>query len=819
MSADIFSKELALRGFDITAGALELDWVCQNESYVRARVLARAREDLAADAVRAAPIESVRKALSRHENLLSGFEHARARAWLDHADPELTGPAIYTLLHGDDELSVRLEQFLELARPAKVDTRKIAGCNATVASYLLAMAHPTVYAFVKPERAFNPAWALLADPDAPPLRGGERVVRATKLYAELRELWEQERGFDGDLLDVHTRLYLLGCGGIYTQFSWARAVELTDIIQMVRASSKPSWRGRIERARASLIECCYDPDRPEDPYHGISLEDYAHAAGVSSRSLAWVIEHGTRELAPLDIDNADVFGVSAGRDGSWRVSGEDGVGNERAEAYFETLIKPRLKELAGLARVIAGADSGADILLLADEYYRALDAKILLVTLAALDPDWCFDWFAPMLNTRALGRLLELLGMDACHVSTLTDYLDAQAGLRARLAMIDEAERIAACELVFWATEAARGQLLMRLLEPEPELVEEVEGHDASEDAGGEPGAQAIDRGDSWSALLSSLPDPSLERIARLVRARKNVVLYGPPGTGKTVLSTQLAGWWRRWQERESSASPSVEQVTFHPSYGYEEFIEGFKPDPENPGQFALRDGLLATIASRAQREPHRQFLLLIDELNRGDVARIFGELITLIEADKRSREHARRRMLSQRPLWLPPNLYVLATMNTADKSISMLDVAIRRRFAFERVGPRPKLLDHTPGLVHEVQGVYMSALLEALNTRLGQVGVYPERWLGHSFLWLEQRDIDDPVDALSRRLRLDIIPLVEEYCFADRSQMKQVLGRLVSADGRPNERVLSSHALLDVLRELIEDSDQSPGDHAEGAP
>ena len=104
-----------------------------------------------------------------------------------------------------------------------------------------------------------------------------------------------------------------------------------------------------------------------------------------------------------------------------------------------------------------------------------------------------------------------------------------------------------------------------------------------------------------------------------------------------------------------------------------------------------------------------------------------------------------------------------------------------------------------------------MSALLKALNARLAQIGIYPERWLGHSFLWLDAERADDPVETLAGRFRLDIIPLIEEYCFADRAQMAHVLGPLVDDYGQPREQALRGDAFVRALRELIEGQEEPP--------
>ena len=283
----------------------------------------------------------------------------------------------------------------------------------------------------------------------------------------------------------------------------------------------------------------------------------------------------------------------------------------------------------------------------------------------------------------------------------------------------------------------------------------------------------------------------------RLLLNRKNVILYGPPGTGKTRESLGIAGLWKEWQGEDT-----VEQVTFHPTFAYEDFVEGFRPDPDD-GTFKRRDGIFVQLCDRARDDEDRQYLLLIDEINRGDVSRILGELVTGLEKDKRGAHAARRLPYSQRPFWVPPNLHVLGTMNTADRSISLMDVAVRRRFAFVETPPDPSVLATAEGHVHEVEGVALAALLRALNERLHGVGVDQDRAIGHSYLLLREVP-GNALDRLANRLRYDVVPMVEEYCYADRQLMRDVLGALVREDGRVDETVFNDRGrLVRALRRI----------------
>ena len=268
-----------------------------------------------------------------------------------------------------------------------------------------------------------------------------------------------------------------------------------------------------------------------------------------------------------------------------------------------------------------------------------------------------------------------------------------------------------------------------------------------------------------------------------------NTILYGPPGTGKTYATFRRcveicdgrAGEDNeiRARYKELVEDDRIEFVTFHQSYGYEEFVEGLRPDTgkdkEGTGTgFCLVaiPGLLKRIADCARGAvgptgrplPH---VLVIDEINRANVSKVMGELITLLEEDKR--EGAKNEVAVTLPhsgdrFTLPANLYVLGTMNTADRSIALLDTALRRRFEFEELAPKPDLLKAT--------GIdYLPAVLRAINERLEYL-IDRDHRIGHA--WLMGARTRTDVDHIMRH---KIIPLIAEYFYDDWQKVRAVLG------------------------------------------
>ena len=232
-----------------------------------------------------------------------------------------------------------------------------------------------------------------------------------------------------------------------------------------------------------------------------------------------------------------------------------------------------------------------------------------------------------------------------------------------------------------------------------------------------------------------------------------------------------------------NSGTGQIAMVTFHQNFAYEDFVEGIRPTlaenmpldgndaPRESGALAyeLRDGIFKQIADAASKSPTKNYVLIIDEINRGNIAKIFGELITLIEDSRRhGKEDATSVILpySKTSFTVPDNLYIIGTMNTADRSIQLLDTALRRRFAFIEMMPEP----HHRLVSQDVDGVDCKKMLKCMNDRIRAL-LDREHQIGHTYLFGI-----DTMDALSDTFRNRIFPLLQEYFFDDWGKIRTVL-------------------------------------------
>ena len=295
---------------------------------------------------------------------------------------------------------------------------------------------------------------------------------------------------------------------------------------------------------------------------------------------------------------------------------------------------------------------------------------------------------------------------------------------------------------------------------------------------------------DVKSIVVNSSNDDSTDFILEFYSINPvNLIYYGPPGTGKTFISIPKAV--SLCQNKEISKvlekprnlvmdefnalkkARQIEFMTFHQSFTYEEFVEGLRPTTgdDQTGGFKLKtkSGIFKKICKRAKKEPLKPYVLIIDEINRANISKVFGELITLLETDKRigkENQITLRLPYSNKVFGVPSNLHVIGTMNTADRSIALLDSALRRRFYFEELMPDAEEIKPNIDLI---EGLTLQQYFNQINERI-QSEIDREHQIGHAYF------IDCDIEKFKEVMRRKVIPLLAEHFFEDRKKIAEII-------------------------------------------
>lgn len=267
------------------------------------------------------------------------------------------------------------------------------------------------------------------------------------------------------------------------------------------------------------------------------------------------------------------------------------------------------------------------------------------------------------------------------------------------------------------------------------------------------------------------MSDTDYERVTALLKRKKNLILQGAPGVGKTYAAKRLA-----YALLGSKDPARVQMVQFHQSYSYEDFIMGYRPSRDG---FELRHGVFYRFCKQAEADDERDYCFIIDEINRGNLSRIFGETFMLIEKDKRGM--SLQLPYADESFSVPANVYIIGLMNTADRSLAMIDYALRRRFAFFTMEPGFDT-DGFRQYQEELDSPAFDRLVDTvkeLNDAIARDGsLGPGFRIGHSFLCGLTKD-DMGLDLI---VEYELVPLLEEYWFDDRGEVDRWAERLRKA-------------------------------------
>ncbi len=303
----------------------------------------------------------------------------------------------------------------------------------------------------------------------------------------------------------------------------------------------------------------------------------------------------------------------------------------------------------------------------------------------------------------------------------------------------------------------------------------EVEPKRETEASGPHPVDQLLDAG-------CFLERTKLKQIFECLRVKKNLILQGPPGTGKTWLAKQLAFALIGEQDDRQ-----VRAVQFHPNLSYEDFVRGYRPAGD--GKLSLVDGPFLEVVNTAKASSSSVYVIVIEEINRGNPAQIFGEMLTLLEADKRTPAEALElsyRRTDNERVYIPDNVYVIGTMNVADRSLALVDLALRRRFAF--IDLEPVFGQPWRDWVHNQRRIDMDILtdiekrIQSLNDEISaDASLGPQFRIGHSYVTPPcGASIDDGRNWFRQVVETEIGPLLDEYWFETPDKAEQARQRLL---------------------------------------
>ena len=278
------------------------------------------------------------------------------------------------------------------------------------------------------------------------------------------------------------------------------------------------------------------------------------------------------------------------------------------------------------------------------------------------------------------------------------------------------------------------------------------------------------------------LTEPEYDKLCSLVLRKKNIILQGAPGVGKTFSANRLA--YSIIGEKNDNR---ICMVQFHQNYSYEDFIMGYRPN--DSGGFELQSGVFYNFCIRCKENPDKPYFFIIDEINRGNLSKIFGELLMLIETDKRGEKHKLNLVYGGTAFYIPENLHIIGMMNTADRSLAMIDYALRRRFSFYTMQPafensdKNGFSDYTAEIYCELYHSVIDKIRELNDTIRKDSTLGKGFEIDHSYFAPENKaDIDD--EWVRGVVEYEIIPLIEEYWFDDNKKVDEWTKALIQALG-----------------------------------
>ena len=264
---------------------------------------------------------------------------------------------------------------------------------------------------------------------------------------------------------------------------------------------------------------------------------------------------------------------------------------------------------------------------------------------------------------------------------------------------------------------------------------------------------------DKFLKVVYNMTPKKYNEIVELLENKKNIILQGSPGVGKSFAAPLIA--YAILGRKDDS---HIQKIQFHQNYSYEDFVMGYKPTANG---FVLKHGIFYEFCTKAREHPDQKYFLIIDEINRGNLSKIFGELLTLIESDYRDKEPVNMAYTGE-PFSIPKNLYIIGMMNTADRSLALIDYALRRRFSFVDMEPAFESDGFKEYLKDNPKFKKLADKLIELNQEIAQDSSLGDGFrIGHSYLCNKEANV-------ASIIQYDLIPIIKEYWFDDESKRKK---------------------------------------------
>ncbi|GEM_PF-612134 len=783
------------------------------EMFVQRDALKKASPYLERDLLEKSPKENLLKVISANSGLLAIYEGSFARHFVGHVDESELGSRIVDLLYGATPLEERLRAFSEWSKvEPSAESGKKSGINGTVCSYFLAMASPSEYPFCKPS-VYEFFIKNLFDWTERKVEPVERIMHCREIYKELLQHLSKGHGLeDGNLLDVHTLGFMFKLlenkvddevqywtfspgknASLFQDFfeqgimgiGWDKLGDLTQY------QSKP----QIQDALSEIY------DYGAKPFNrALACYEFCHVMKEGDYIFA---KKGIKEIVGVGIVDSEYYfdedrqekknvrNVKWLRKGTWKIEGETPALKTLTNiTQYKDFIR-KLLELTEINVSQPKPSTGGNFWWLnanpkiwnfietpvgEKQIYTAYNAKgnkrrIFKHFEAVASGDTIIGYVASPNReivaecrvTRGLHETMEGLGIEFEKTDQFLETVSFEE-LRA-IPELSDCEPLKNNQGSLFKLTPAEYETMRSLLDEKNMPIDPVQGPYSIEEA------------------LKSIfiNNEKFHQILDRIKLKKNLVLQGPPGVGKTFIARHIA-----YALMGAADKRRVTMIQFHQSYSYEDFMQGFRPNSE--GKFDLRNGAFYDFCRKAQRDPENPYVFIIDEINRGNLSKIFGEMFMLIEADKRGADYAMPLTYAQGlddTFFIPSNIFIIGTMNTADRSLAMVDYALRRRFCFIDLKPAFESKKFRDFLTNAgVETEIIDKIIERmgqLNQRIteDQKNLGRGYCVGHSYFCPSDNNQAYGSDWYENVIRTEIEPLLEEYWFDDPDKVQKRVEQL----------------------------------------